>query len=166
MSTIAELQKNFQQEAESNQEFANFLQVLIHIICEELTFNCTGDQYQFWIKFGLVFAQHEARPETSPAKDAAWATAEENSKRPPWQVVFKALQNWRESYELSPGQHREREYRFWRSFWCGSTRHKGSRIWRLSRRRRKEKDGRSSAGLLGSSESDDKQINIFMTLAF
>ena len=44
INNLAELQKNFQQEAESNQEFANFLQVLIHIICEELTFNCTGDQ--------------------------------------------------------------------------------------------------------------------------
>ena len=68
VNNLAELQKNFKEEAESNQDFANFLKVFIpYRICQVLTFNCAGDKQQFWIKFGLVFAQHEARAETSPA---------------------------------------------------------------------------------------------------
>ena len=68
--------------------------------------------------------------------------------------------------EFGPGQHSERAYRFCRGFWMGSTRQKESWIgWNLtrnkgSRRVREEKGGSFWAGLLGPSESDDKQIYI------
>ena len=68
VNNLAQLQKNFKEEVQSNQGFASFLKVFnpCHM-CQGLTFNCAGDKQQFWIKFGLVFTQHEARAETSPA---------------------------------------------------------------------------------------------------
>jgi len=83
VNNLAGLQKNFKQEAETNQEFARFLKVSSPSICQGLTFKYAGDWQQFGIKFGLVFTQPEAGAKTSPAKDAVGATAEENSKRSP-----------------------------------------------------------------------------------
>ena len=67
VNNLAELQKNFKQEAESNQDFARFLKVCLQIICQGLTFNFSGDRQQVGVKSGLVFTQPEAGAETSSA---------------------------------------------------------------------------------------------------
>ena len=68
VNNLAELQKNFKQEAESNQDFARFLKVCLQIVCQGLTFNFSGDkQQQLGVKPGLVFTQPEAGAETSTA---------------------------------------------------------------------------------------------------
>ena len=67
VNNLAELQKNFKQEAESNKDFARFLKVCLQIVYQGLTFNFSGDRQQVGVKPGLVFTQPEAGAETSSA---------------------------------------------------------------------------------------------------